>query len=210
MKKRSSGWIGCLALIVFLAAIVFGGPLVPRLFDRLFAPWAFESAGHPALPGRWVGLLTTTTGRRRGVVLDLRLPEPSIRGRSGILRRDWRSTPHGELAGTARVCDDRGQVRSYTIEGEPDNRQATRLHFYVTPAETPAPEGLTLSWVKGAWDRADRLDLRTQFYWRKGSSAISGGEYPDTQAEGTLEMTRGGEAEFQAVCRRVKRRSPNR
>ena len=194
MKKRAYGFIGWIVIIV--AVIVFTilpGPLL----DRLFLPWAFEHADRPALTGSWVGSLTTATSRPLGVVLELRLSEPE--GEDGLVR-DWRSAPYGGLEGTARICDEHGEVRSYTIEGEPENRQATQLYFYATPIETPQPEGLTPSWINGAWDRANRLALTVQFYWEKDGAAITGGEYPDTEADAALEMTRGSDAEFQTIC----------
>jgi hypothetical protein len=114
--------------------------------------------------------------------------------------RDWENAPYGELDGTARVCDHLGQIRSYTVEGEPENRQAARLTLYATPSENPVPEGLTFSWMNGTWNRTDKLAFQVQFYWVKDGAAISGDQYPDTKSEATLEMTRGRETEFQTWC----------
>jgi len=194
MKKQPSKFTAMIIVIGLILAITFlAGPLL----DRLFLPWAFESADHPALPGTWVGTLTTATGGHRGVVLELYLPAPT--GRRG-LRRNWRGAPYGELGGTLRMCNGSGRVRSYTIEVNPDDRQATHLHFYSTPVEKPAPEGLTSNWYKGMWDGANNLNFTISFHWEKDGAAISGPDYPDTQADATLEMTRGGEAEFQTIC----------
>lgn len=197
MKKRSSRFM----LILTIAAAVAISVLAPQLLDRLFAPWAFENDGRPALTGSWVGSLATATGKPRGVVLEIILSEP--KGRGGLVR-DWRSAPYGEFDGTARMCDERGQVRSYTIEGEPKDRHATHLSFYTSPVETPAPEGLTSDWVNGAWDGANTLNLTVDFHWEQDGAAISGGSYPDTEAGAALLMTRGGDAEFQAICARVQ------
>lgn len=196
MKKKPSPALVGLAFL-FLLVLAFG---LRPLMDRLLAPWAFEREGRPALTGSWVGLLTTASGQSRGVWLELVLPEPT--GRRG--RRSWKGSPYGKLGGTARVCDSRGEVRSYTIDGKPQDRHATRIAFHARPRETPAPEGLTINWVKGAWDGAQALDLAAQLHWEKDGAAISGGSYPDTQSEATLKMTRGGEAEFQAACDRLK------
>jgi hypothetical protein len=190
MKKQS---YSCIVLIIALAIALLSAPLL----DRLLLPWAFEHANSPALTGSWVGSLTTATGHQRGVVLELRLPEP--KGEEGLVR-DWHGAPYGELEGTARVCDELGQIHSYTLEGEPENRQATRLSLYATPSESPVPEGLTLSWMNGTWDHANRIELKVQFYWEQDGSSISGGGYPDTQTDATLALTRGGDAEFQALC----------
>lgn len=196
MKKASPALTGLAFLL--LIVIAFGsGPLM----DRLLAPWAFEQDGRPALTGSWVGRLTTATGQSRGVLLELLLPEPN---RRRGFSRSWRQSPHGTLGGSARVCDPHGQVRSYTVDGKPADRQATHLTFFAGPSERPVPNGLTLSWVKGTWDGANQLDLRAQLHWEKDGAAISGDSYPDTQSEAVLALTRGGEAEFQATCDRLK------
>ena len=195
MQKRPSKFISAILVIGVILIISFlSGPLL----DRLFLPWAFERTDHPALPGVWVGTLTTATGRPHGVILEMYLPEPKGK------RRDWRSDPYGEVEGTLRMCDERGQVRSYTIEGEPEDREASRLHFYSTPVEKPVPEGLTSNWYKGTWDGANKLAFTVSFHWEKDGAAISGGDYPDTLSDATLEMTRGGETEFQVICAQME------
>lgn len=196
MKKRSSLLAGVVFLITAGLAI-----LASPLFDRLFAPWAFEHTGQPALTGRWIGQLTTATGRTHGVLLELLLPAP--KGRTGLVR-DWENAPYGEIGGTARLCDELGQVRVYNIDGEPEDRQATHIAFYASPSETPAPNGLTISWVRGIWDGSSSLTLTAQLYWEQDGSAISGAEYPETQSEATLPMTRGSDEEFEVLCNRVK------
>jgi hypothetical protein len=194
MKKRSSG---CIGTILGLAIAIAIGLLSAPLLDRLFLPWAFAHTDRPALTGTWVGSLRTATGHPYGALLELWLPEP--KGEEGLVR-DWLNAPNGELEGTAKVCDEKGQLRSYTLEGEPKNRQATQLSLYASPSEDPAPEGLTFSWMNGTWDRANRLEFTVQFYWAKEGAAISGGGYPDTVTDSDLKLTRGGDAEFQAIC----------
>jgi hypothetical protein len=195
MKKPSFALTAAAFLLLLVFAFV-SGPIT----DRLLAPWAFEHAGRPALTGTWVGRLTTATGQSRAVWLELLLPEP--RGRRGT--RPWRQAPYGTLGGSARVCDQHGQIRSYTVDGKPADRHATQINFYAGPSERPVPNGLTLSWVKGTWDGANQLDLRVQLHVEKDGAAISGDSYPDTQSDAVLTLTRGGEAEFQADCDRLK------
>jgi hypothetical protein len=194
VKKRRASFIPLIIVIGFGLAVTFlGGPLL----DRLLLPWAFAGDDHPALPGTWVGMLTTATGGQRGVVLELYLPEPS--GRRNMTR-DWRGDPYGEFKGTLQMCGADGQLRSYTIEGEPEDREASRLVFYSTPAETPPPDGLTSNWYNGTWDGADRLQFSVSLHWEQDGAAISGPDYPDTEADATLTMTRGDERSFQAIC----------
>jgi len=197
MKKKASPVLAGLVLLVAAAVALLSGPLL----DRAFAPWAFAQGGRPPLTGSWVGRLTTATGQSRGILLTLILPEPG--GRSG-LRRSWRTSPYGTLGGTASVCDERGEVQAYTVDGRPGDREASQITFHAAPSEAPPPDGLTLSWVNGAWDGADRLDLAAQLFWSQNGAAISGASYPDTQAEAPLPMARGGEAEFRALCEQVR------
>ena len=192
MKKRSS-MLASVIFIIFFWLIYLAGPLL----DKLFAPWAFEQLGRPALTGSWIGQLTTATGQARGVLLGILLPEPE--GRAGLVR-DWEYAPYGEIAGTASLCDERGLMHVYTIDGEPEDRQATHIIFHVKPSESPAPNGLTISWVNGTWDGAHNLSLLVQLYWEQDGSAITGGNYPDTQSEAMLPMTRGGEEDFEVIC----------
>jgi hypothetical protein len=197
VKKKPSKFVPLVILIGVMVAITFlAGPLL----DRLFLPWAFEHDGRPPLVGMWVGTLTTATGSQRGVMLQMYLPEP--RGRYG--RRDWRGDPYGELEGTLQMCGEDGQVRSYTIEGEPEDRNAARLHFYSTPVEKPEPEGLTSNWYNGTWDGANKLNFAVSFHWEKDGAAISGPDYPDTEMEATLTMTRDDEQEFHAICAQLE------
>lgn len=200
MRRKTPRYLALIALLT-VAAIV---PLASKLLDRLFAPWAFPHGGDPALAGTWVGSLTTATGRPLGALVTIRLPEPG--GRGGLVR-DWENAPQGELGGTARLCDARGEVRSYTIDGEPEDRHASHLRFFLAPVDSPPPNGLRPDWVNGGWDRANRLDLRVSFHWERDGGAISGGGYPDTESDATLQMTRGGDEEFQVICAGLARRN---
>jgi hypothetical protein len=74
------------------------------------------------------------------------------------------------------------------------------LHFYSTPVEKPAPEGLTSNWYNGTWDNANKLAFTVSFHWEKDGAAISGPDYPDTLGDATLTMTRGDEVKFQDLC----------
>jgi hypothetical protein len=197
MKKRPLRRGTFLLVIV---VVVASAVLIPRLLDRLLLPWAY---GQTALTDRWVGSFTTATGQQRGMLLDMRLAEAE--GRGGLVR-DWEHSPHGDLAGTARLCDERGEVRAFDIAGEPDNFRATRLTFHLSPVEAPPPEGLTPNWVQGVWDRSNSLDLQVGFHWRKGDGSISGPEYPDTMTTAMAHLERGDETAFQDICAVLRQR----
>lgn len=188
-----------LTLLVF-AAIVGIGYGAPRMFDRLWLPWAYPRGGGHPLPGVWVGSLTTATGRRFGVLLDLRL-KTYYNTRRG--RRDWRSSPYGSFEGVLRSCDARGETHNYSIDGAPNDRRAAKLHFHAAPAEKPPHQGPTFSWFKGNWDGADNLDLNANIFVQRGNGAVSGDEFPDTQSEPTLALRRGADTDYQTLCARL-------
>jgi len=188
-----------LTLLVFAAilAITYGAP---RMFDRLWLPWAFPRGGGPPLPDIWVGSLTTATGQRFGIRLGLRLKTYYNSRRGG---RDWRTSPYGSFDGSLRSCDRQDGIREYTITGAPNDRNASKLHFHAAPVEKPPHQGLTFSWFKGSWDGANRLDLDADIFVQRGKGAVSGSEFPETQTQPKLALTRGADADFQALCARL-------
>jgi hypothetical protein len=194
MKKGANRFV----ILILIAIVVFGGNAFWRQIDKWRFPWAYGGDGRPTLTGTWVGSLRTGSGASRGVMLDVSLP-----GLNGGGRR-YRRTKYGTLEGTARSCDEAGQIRSFTVSGAPEDRAASRIHLGATPVEKPEPEGLTISNLQGAWDRADVLHVETHFVFRKNGGAITGAEYPDTEKAAPLHLTRGGDPEFQAVCARIK------
>jgi hypothetical protein len=188
---------GILALAL-LVGVYAAGNFFWRRLDRWRFPWGYESSGKPTLTGTWVGSLTTATGQHRGVMMEMHLPDISNQ------RKKYRRTRYGDLEGTARTCDERGETRSLTLSGEPQNREATQLQIMTVPAENPPADGLTLNTAKGLWDQGNTLHLQAGFYFRKGTGAITGPEYPDTEKEALLHMTRGGDAEFRRACDAIR------
>ena len=187
-----------LTALALLAVLYLAGNLFWRRIDMWRFPWGYEASGKPTLTGTWVGSLTTATGQHRGVFMEMHLPD--ISGR----KRKYRRSRYGDLVGTARTCDERGEVRSLTLSGTPQNREATQLQILAIPAENPPPDGLTLNTAKGVWDQGNTLHMQAGFYFRKGTGAITGPEYPDTQREALLHMTHGGDAEFRRACEAIR------
>jgi hypothetical protein len=197
MAKRKTSW---LTLFIVLALAFGVTTLGSHVIEHTFARWAFGIDGRAPLADEWVGRLKTATGRPRAVYLELELAESSGRRRTRI----GRGAPNGSMEGTLLSCDERGIVREYTVDGTPEDRDATRFSIHAKPVEEPPTEGLTFSWIKGRWDGADRLELAPTFFWRKGTGAISGPDYPETQGEAALPMRRGGEADFRVACDAVR------
>lgn len=157
-------------MLLVAALLVFGGP-VDYLSDMAFYPWALAK---PTLMTRWRGTLTTGNGER--LIVTLTLARARSTSRTG--------RPCGrcnQLEGTATTCDIRGHVRAYRIAGSPTDRQATNLVIGSVPADTPPPDGLELSVLKGSWERPNTLVMNAEFHWRRGSAAISSTGDPATQ-----------------------------
>src|SRR5262245_43785574 len=120
-----------LTLLAILIAFSVAGNFFWRRVDMWRFPWGYEGSGKPTLTGTWVGSVSTATGQRRGVLLEMHLPDITNR------KRKYRRGRFGNFEGTARTCDEHGATRAYTIYGNPDNSDATQLHFGSTPTETP-------------------------------------------------------------------------
>lgn len=185
-------------LLLVIGAVVMGANRFARQVDQWRFPWGYASSGRPTLTGSWVGTLRTAGGQSYGVLLALELPD-IVRE-----RRSYRRGRYGALEGTARTCDTTGGIRSYTVYGAPETRDATRIQLGSTPVEQPQTEGTTLSTMQGTWDQATTLHVETHFIYYKNGGAVSGPEHPETQKAAPLHMSRGGDAEFSAACARVK------
>ena len=64
---------GIVALVV-LVGVYVATTFFSRRLDMWRFPWAYEGSGRPTLTGTWVGSLTTATGQRRGVIMEMHLP----------------------------------------------------------------------------------------------------------------------------------------
>jgi hypothetical protein len=183
-----------IAGIAVCAALVAAPTLIGIVSDVLFYPWA---RADPPLVDTWVGRLTTGDGHPRGVIMALeRARGPQGRGPCARCAK---------LEGTAATCDERGRELRYRVSGSPEDRQATTLHIGASAAVEPHPDGLQLSSIHGRWNGGDSLDVAAEFYWRRGTSAISSTGDPATN-DVPLPMTRGDVEAFRAICRRVASR----
>ena len=201
--KRKSG-CGCvpglLGLGIFLALVIGGHYLAINIDKRRF-PWGYADSAQPPLVGTWVGPFTTGSGKRLAMMIDIELVP---------LGRDRRYTPivrtrrHGWLEGRVLVCDGPGRVRYLEASGEPNDDRASRFHLATSPADSlPAPEGLAPSHLYARWDGTDSLALEAALYLRRGKSAITQSDSPDTGRNTRLTLRRGTEATFTALCNRL-------
>ena len=151
--------------------------------------------------GTWVGPFTTASGKRLAMMVDIDLVE---------LGRNRRYTPiirtrrHSWLEGRVLVCDGPGRVRHLEASGEPNDDRASRFHLATSPTDSMPPEGLAPSHLYGRWDGGDSLALEASLYLRRGKSAITKSDDPDTGLKNTpLTLRRGTEATFTEVCARL-------
>jgi hypothetical protein len=171
------------AIITFMLVMVFWGFDVFE--DFVFTPWSNDRLGGTVLPGTWVGQLSTNSGSLRAVLLELRrhrFEESCVRCQN--------------LEGTARVCDTRGGVTHYGIEGRVEDRRATKLSINIRPTIAPVPGNIETGFLRGGWDGADALALEAELHWQPGrASSVS----VDRSVQ--LPMRRGSESDFEAACR---------
>jgi hypothetical protein len=180
---------------------VVGGHYLAIEIDRRRFPWGYADSGTPPLVGTWVGPFTTRSGKRLAMMIDIELV-PLGRGR--------RSTPiirtrrHGWLEGRVLVCDGPGRVRRLEASGEPNDNGASRFHLGTSPTDSLPPEGLAPSHLYGRFDGSDSLALEASLYLRRGKSAITQSDDPDTGLKNTpLTLRRGTEAMFTSLCGRL-------
>lgn len=205
MKRKSGclrGILGIGALLLFVIGLDFAGDVL----DRRRFPWGYEKPGTPTLAGTWVGPLTSGSGKRLGMLIDLRLaPLDYNRRRGGPVIRTQRST---WLIGRVLTCFGPGRPNEYELDGSPDgdNRNASRFRLSMHPKnDTLITDGLAPSHMQGRWGGKDSIDLLVSLHVREGKSAITSSDDPDTGRDQRVTLNRGTEADFAALCRRLAR-----
>ena len=203
MKRKSGCGPGLIGLGL-LIGFVFGEHYLAMYIDKRRFPWAYADSGRPLLVGTWVGAFTTRSGNRLAMLLDMQLV-PLGRDEKGtpIIRTDRHG---GWLEARVLVCDGPGRVRHLAAWGRPNDNQASRFHLGTSPTDSgPPPEGLAPSHIYGKWDGAESLALEVSLYLRRGKSAISKSDDPDTGLRRTpLTLRRGTDAAFTALCSQLQ------
>jgi len=199
MKRKSGCGPGLLGLGLFFA-FVLGMDYLAIQIDRRRFPWGYADSGKPPLVGTWVGPFTTGSGKRLAMLIDIELV-PLGRGRryTPIIR----TQRHSWLEGRVLVCDGPGRVRHLEASGEPNDSRASRFHLGTSSTDSLPPEGLAPSHLYARWDGADSLALEAALYLRRGKSAITQSDSPDTGRNTPLTLRRGTEATFTALCGRL-------
>lgn len=175
-KKKTAG---CLTLVLVVAGILIFGPVVRDLVDTPLNPWAHSWRGGPTLTGTWVGDAALPSGRKLALFLDLRRAE---KGGRSMGYSTCRTCPR--IKGSARAC---GSAQPHEVWGGPDTWGGERFHIKLSPPRTEQ-SGPWLGYLAGEW-AGDSLSLAT-------TEEQDGGRV-------RFEMKRGGEADFQDVCRKL-------
>lgn len=195
---------GCLLVVVVLAVATGGMQFIWTRIDQRRFPWGYPESGKPTLVGTWVGTMTTGGGVRRGVYMDLRL-EPlrfgdNSRSRRRRGSRAFRNLRNPNFEGEIRLCGGPREQRFSINTGTAEDGEASRFRIGLYPADSTPPDGLAPSHIRGRWNGRDSLALEADVHLRRGTSAISSTDDPDTGKPATLGMTRGDEAQYRALC----------
>ena len=202
--KRRSGCLQGILLIALVGVFVLGIQFAGNQLDRRRFPWGYETPGSPTLAGTWVGPVTSGSGQRLAMLIEMRLAPLDYKRRRSQFIRTRRST---WLIGRVVTCNGRMGPQVYELNGQPDgdNRNASRFRLSMYPEnDTSAYEGLAPSHMQGRWPGKDSIDLLVSFHLRKNRSAISSTDDPDTGRDTPVTLERGTEADFNSLCGRLR------
>ena len=210
-SSRNAGKrFGCagLALVIVLLAIFSGAMQLfwTRVDQRRF-PWAYAETGRPALVGTWIGSLTTGRGAVRGLYLDLGLKPLDFDGRGrrrGGNNRMYRRRGSEMLGGELRMCGGPNGEQRFTVTGYPVDDDASRFALGFYPADSVPPDGLAPSHMRGTWNHQDSLRVEVDLHMRRGKSAITSTDDPETGLPQPGALHRASANEYPALCRRLR------
>ena len=204
MKRRSGCLSGCLPLVlvvVCMVALSFGMQKLAWRIDAWRYPWGHPETGGKTLTGAWAGAVTTGSSHRFGVLVSMHLA-PIDSGRRGVGRIIRTPRSHW-LTGRVLLCPSDGHVRRFTAWGKPDDeRTGSRFHLALYPADSVPADGLAPSDIKGRWEGGDSVTVALSLYLRRGKSAISSSNDPDTGGDTPATLRRAIDADSASLCRR--------
>jgi hypothetical protein len=181
------------ARIVVAALIVIGGYLA---VVAILFPWSLSLVGGPVLVGEWYGEVTTPTGERLRVALDLS-------GRTGRC-----SYPCNRLDVIATVCGHGGSY-PYTGYGDVENWRGTKLHASITPERPVAAQARTLHlqgvWISDVIRATVRFGPRPRSQVTVSEDAVANAALDADRLFATpVTLRRGKPREFEASCLRLR------
>ena len=204
MAKRPKRGITVLG-IAALVGIMVGMDWIETRIDMWQYPWGYAVGGRPALPGTWVGLVTTAGGLRTGILLDLRLTPvnpPRPPGSFSYSRSFGRGRNATTLSAKARTCDDRGE-QLLSGPGSTADKKASHIWVALNQADSSfQPDGFAISGMDASWDGADALAATALPYWRVRRIGVIRRDDPNVK-ETPFALERGTEADYRAICRQI-------
>lgn len=204
MARRGGGCLKWVLVIAGLAAFVFALDVIGSRIDRARFPWGYETPGKSTLAGTWVGPVTTGSGARLGMLIEMRLaPLDYHRRRNTPIIRTPKMT---WLIGRVLTCTGPGRPNEYELNGDPNDNAASTFRLSMHPkADSLVVDGLAPSHMKGRWGGGDSIDLMVSMHMRRGKSAITNSADPDTGRDQAVTLKKGTEAQFTALCRGLGR-----
>jgi hypothetical protein len=153
-RKRLSAY-ATLAVLILAFLCLFNG-----WSDVVFRPWAKSITGAPLLMDKWVGQVPMPGAAARPIVLELiRAPQSLARGTC---------TGCARIEGTAKVCIPGAAAQTFSILRDVSDWRGGK--FQLNAAAPPRSPGTYTNFgeIKGEWDLADVIRLRTTPYrWSK-------------------------------------------
>lgn len=187
--------------ILFLAGLVGAGIGAFIVIEAVFTPWARSLTGEPTLTGEWLGEMTTATGRKHAVWLQLQHRIPTGRSSCSNCSR---------IEGIVRTCTS-GAMRAYRLWGDVENWRGTQFRVRTQEEQEYAGEPV-LGALQGTWS-GDTVELSTHLIVRGATQTVRleiderGNEtqtilggHPDRRAAITWRMHRGAQHDFEKRC----------
>jgi hypothetical protein len=179
--------------ILTVAVLVLVAPVI----DAAVNPWARSLTGGATLTSEWFGPMTTPTGTKHLVWIEIDHAVGSCIGCPSI-------------EGHARTCSANEIVRHYEVWGGVENWSGTQFHLKM--GEVQESE-VRLLYLEGKWS-GDQINLTTTLVapgiptttrWEGNEAGeetptVIGG-HPDTRAPITLSLRRGTLGDFEARCK---------
>ena len=168
------------------------------LIDAALNPWARSLTDGATLTGEWLGRMTTPTGAKHLIWIEIDHAVASCVGCSSI-------------DGRAGTCGANRKVRHYEVRGGEADSWSGRP-FYLKMDEAEESE-VRLLYLEGKWS-GDRVnvtttlvapDIPTTTQWERNetgdeTTTVIGG-HPDTRAPIMFSLERGTLGDFEKRCR---------
>lgn len=189
-KNQIRLWLG-------IAAVCAAATVVWMLIEAAFTPWARSLTGGPTLTGEWLGQMTTPTGAKHHVWIEI---DHAVSG----------SPCFGcsSIDGWAATCN-ATKVHRYEVLGSTETWDGSVFHLKTSETEESV---VHLLYLEGKWD-SDKITLTTTLVapgipqttrWEKNeageetTTVVDG--HPDTRTPIVFSMTRGTRGDFEKRC----------